>query len=285
VKELLKSKKVVVYEVVPARGVDQSKCFYLCRSMVGAGADVIAVTDMPTSKVKIAPWAVGKMLVDEGIEVLLHFTRTSRNILRIESDLLGIHLLGIKNILMLSGDKPEGGDYPNATVVNDISIYDLIKLVKILSEGKDLAGKKVKGNINFNVGAVFSAASDVDLERAAKKIESGADFLISQPLYDAKLLERAKEKLNVPILVSVAFFSSEKQLKNFALVPGIEIPAELLEAVEGKDKEYILEYTFEYLLKSIENMYKYADGFYISGIVKDANRVRRLVEFVRNLQG
>ncbi|MCD6450516.1 MAG: methylenetetrahydrofolate reductase [Thermotogaceae bacterium] len=284
-KELLKRKKVIVYEVVPERGVDQSKCLELCESMVDAGADVIAITDMPTSRVKVAPWAIGKLLVDKEIEVLLHFTRTSRNILRTESDLLGIYLLGVKNVLMLSGDSPEGGDYPDATVVNDISIYDLIKLAKMLSKGTDLAGKKIKGEMKLNVGAVFSPVSDIEIERAVRKVESGADFLISQPLYDVHLLEKAKEKLNVPILVSIAFFSSEKQLKRFASVPGIDIPEELIRAVEGKDKEYVAEYTFEYLLKSVEGLYKHADGFYISGIVKDAGKVRRLVEFVRNLQG
>lgn len=283
-KDLLKRKKIVVYEVVPQRGVDQSKCFKLCESMINAGVDMIAITDMPTSRVKISPWAVGKELVEKNVEVLIHFTRTSRNILRIESDLLGIHALGLKNILILSGDHPSGGDYPNATYVNDISTEDLIRLVKKLNSGMTWSGKKLTGKTDFFVGGVFNANLEKELRRAEEKIKAGADFLISQPIYCAKNAEKAADRLSVPFLVSVAFFNSEKQLKYFASIPGIDIPSDLMEKLRGKDKSYIEDYTFDHILEVIERLYNHVSGFYISGIVKNPEKVGRLVEFVESLQ-
>ncbi len=284
-RDLLEKKKIVVYEVVPQRGVDQSKCFKLCDDMIDAGVDMIAITDMPTSRVKISPWAVGKELVNENVEVLIHFTRTSRNILRIESDLLGIYALGLKNILILSGDHPSGGDYPNATYVNDISTEDLIRLVKKLNLGLTWSGKKLTGKTDFFVGGVFNANLEKEIERAEEKIKAGADFLISQPIYCAKNAEKAADRLNVPFLVSIAFFSSEKQLKYFSSIPGIDIPNDLIEKLHGKDKSYIEDYTFDHILEVVEKLYNHVSGFYISGIVKNPEKVRRLVEFVEGLQG
>ena len=283
-REKLKEKKLVVYEVVPIRGVDQEKCFKLCEDMLKAGADTIAVTDMPTSRVKVAPWAVGRLLVEKGIDVLIHFTRISRNILRMESDLLGMHVLGMRNVLILSGDNPKEGDYPEATVVNDLSTEDLIKLVKMMNEGKDMSGKKLKGKTDFLVGGVFNPHSEWDVERAKKKIDAGADFLISQPVYRPDVMKNAVRDLKVPVLMSVAFFSSEKQLRYFASIPGIEIPKEMFEKAEGKPESYIEDYTFDKVLEVIEEVFDFVSGFYVSGIVKNSEKVRRLVEFVESLQ-
>ncbi len=283
-RELLRSKKVVIYEVVPQRGTDQARCFKLCNDMVKAGVDAIAVTDMPMSKVKISPWAVGKLLIDRGIETLIHFTRTSRNILRIESDLLGMHILGLRNVLILSGDHPENGDFPEATVVNDISTEDLIKLVRRLNEGFSWSGKKLMGGTDFFVGGVFNPNMEKEILRAKEKISSGADFLISQPIYDSKIAEKVAGELSVPMLVSVAFFSTEKQVRYFASIPGVNIPRELVEKLEGRDKSYIEDFTFDRTLEIVEELFNHVAGFYISGIVKNSNKVRRLVEFVGDLQ-
>ena len=283
-KEILEGKKIVVYEVVPPRGANLDKCMRLCDEMLEAGVSTIAVTDMPTSRVKVAPWAVGRLLVEKGVDPLIHFTRISRNLLRIESDLLGIHALGMRNVLILSGDDPKGGDYPSATAVNDLSTSQLIKLVKEMNEGRDLAGKKLLGKTEFLVGGVFNPHVEWDLKRAEDKVNAGADFLISQPVYKPEVMEKARRVLSVPILVSVAFFSSFRQLEYFSKIPGIEIPTKLIEDLEGKGDEYVEEKSFEYLLGVIEKIFPLVNGLYISGIVKSPQRVRRLVEFARDLQ-
>ncbi len=283
-KEILEGKKIIVYEVVPPRGANLDKCMRLCDEMLEAGVSSIAVTDMPTSRVKVAPWAVGRLLVEKGVDPLIHFTRISRNLLRIESDLLGIHALGMRNVLILSGDDPKGGDYPSATAVNDLSTSQLIKLVKEMNEGKDLAGKKLLGKTEFLVGGVFNPHVEWDLKRAEDKVNAGADFLISQPVYKPEVMEKARRVLSVPILVSVAFFSSFRQLEYFSKIPGIEIPTKLIEDLEGKGDEYVEEKSFEYLLGVIEKIFPLVNGLYISGIVKSPQRVRRLVEFARDLQ-
>ena len=272
-------KKILVYEVIPPKGVNLEKCLDLCKRMVDAGADVVAITDMPVGSARMAPWAVAKFLIDEGVEPLVHFTRTSRNILRIESDLLGMSALGVRNLLLLSGDDPKVGDYPSATRVEDISINDLIRLVKLMNEGKDLAGNELKGKTEFSAGAVFNPLLDWDIKRARGKVESGVDFLVSQPIF--KKVEFPK--LGVPVIMSVAFFKSEKQLRRFGSVPGIEIPKEFFRDLEGRDKDYVADYTFERVLEVVEAMFDEVSGFYVPGIVRDVERVGKLANFIEDL--
>ncbi len=275
-------KKILIYEVIPTKGVDTKKCLRLCKDMHRVGADVIAITDMPVGSVRVAPWAVAKQLLDEGIESLVHFTRRSRNALRIESDLMGIHLLGIRNLLLLSGDDPKLGDYPNATKVEDFTIFQVIELIRKMNEGTDLAGNELKGKTEFFIGAVFNPVSEREIERARKKVEAGVDFLVSQPVFKRELVERMVNALDAPIIMSTAFFKSRRQLEYFAKVPGIEIPEEFFTRTEGRDKEYIAEYTFERVAELVEDVKDMVWGVYVSGIVKDVERVGRLGRIVHS---
>ena len=278
-REKIAEKKLVIYEVIPPKGTEIDRCMKLCRSVLEAGVDLIAITDMPVGSARMAPWAVAKSLLDEGSDVLVHFTRTSRNVLRLESDLLGMHHLGIRNVLLLSGDDPKIGDYPNATRVEDLDMEGLIRLVKLMNEGRDLAGNELKGGTDFFVGAVFNPLSIRDLERARGKVSSGVDFLVSQPVFrrDVNL------DLGVPVIASVVFFKSEKQMRYFSSVPGIEIPERFFEDVDGKGNEYILDYTFDRTLEIIEEIWDRVSGFYIPGIVRNVERVRGIVEHVEDL--
>ena len=279
-RDLLNEKKIVVYEVIPPKGVDTERCIKLCLSMLDAGVDAIAITDMPVGSVRIAPWAIGKILKDMGHDVLVHFTRTSRNVLRIESDLMGIWTLGIENVLLLSGDDPKTGDYPNATRVEDVSITDLIRLTKLMNSGTDLAGNTLKGSTNFFVGAVFNPLDERDIVRARGKIEAGVDFLVSQPVF-----KRGVEfDLGVPVIASVAFFKSERQMRYFSDVPGIYVPKRFFRDTKDAGSAFIKDYTFERMLEVIEDIAKRVSGFYIPGIVRDVDKVRRMVEFVESLQ-
>jgi len=279
-RESLKNSKCVVLEVLTPRGSNLQGFLEYAEEAWKTGIDAFTVTDMPMGKVRMAPWAVSHMLVESGKEVLMHFTRNTRNMIRIQSDLLGCHALGIKNLLLLSGDDPSHGDYPTSSVVNDISINDLIRLTKLMNEGKDLNGKILDGRTDFFVGGAVNPLSEHDIERAKEKIESGVDFLVTQPLFDVGVAERVKEILNSKLLASVVFFENARQMKAFSSVPGIEIPKELFEASEKGD-EYLKEKSFEVVLEFVEKTKRILDGFYIVAIVRDLEKIKKVVEVVK----
>lgn len=279
-RESLKNSNCVVLEVLTPRGSNLQAFLEYAEEAWKTGIDAFTVTDMPMGKVRMAPWAVSHMLVESGKEVLMHFTRNTRNMIRIQSDLLGCHALGIKNLLLLSGDDPSHGDYPTSSVVNDININDLIRLTKLMNEGKDLNGKILDGKTDFFVGGAVNPLSEHDIERAKEKIKSGVDFLVTQPLFDVGVAERVKETLNSKLLASVVFFENARQMRAFSSVPGIEIPKELFEASEKGD-EYLKEKSFEVVLEFVEKTKGILDGFYIVAIVRDLEKVKKVVEVVK----
>ncbi len=279
-RESLKNSNCVVLEVLTPRGSNLQAFLEYAEEAWKTGIDAFTVTDMPMGKVRMAPWAVSHMLVESGKEVLMHFTRNTRNMIRIQSDLLGCHALGIKNLLLLSGDDPSHGDYPTSSVVNDININDLIRLTKLMNEGKDLNGKTLDGKTDFFVGGAVNPLSEHDMERAKEKIKSGADFLVTQPLFDVGVAERVKETLNSKLLASVVFFENARQMRAFSSVPGIEIPKELFEASEKGD-EYLKEKSFEVVLEFVEKTKGILDGFYIVAIVRDLEKIKKVVEVVK----
>ncbi|MCD6551939.1 methylenetetrahydrofolate reductase [Thermotoga sp.] len=276
----LESGKCVVLEVLAPRGTNLKKFLDFTEKAWKTGIDAFTVTDMPMGRVRMAPWAASHLLVESGKEVLMHFTRNTRNMIRIQSDLLGCHALGIENLLLLSGDDPSHGDYPRTTYVNDVNILDLIRLTKLLNEGTDLAGNKMYGKTNFFVGGALNPFSEKDLERAKWKIEAGVDFLVTQPLFQKDVAQKIKEKLNTRILVSIAFFENTKQMSHFSGVPGIEIPKEIIESADKGD-EHVKEKSFETILRFIEETKNIVDGFYIVAVVKDLEKIRMVVEVAK----
>ena len=281
-REALEKSKGVILEVLTPRGSNLRKFLEFTEEMWKTGIDAFSVTDMPLGKVRMAPWAGAHFLLERDMDVLMHFTRTTRNMIRIQSDLLGSYALGVKNLLILSGDDPKHGDYPNTTRVNDISITDLIKLAKSLNDGKDLGGRTIKPSTDFYVGAVFNHRDNIDLVKAKEKVRAGADFLVSQPVFDVKEVENVIYEFNeVKLVLSVVFFKSEKQFRIFSQVPGVNIPKRYLEDLENKSDEYVRDYTLSRVLEIVDELKGKVDGFYVVGIVRDIEGVRRLVEIAK----
>ena len=282
-REALKKGKSVILEVLTPRGPNLRKFLEFTEKMWETGIDAFSVTDMPLGKVRMAPWASAHFLLERNMDVLMHFTRTTRNMIRIQSDLLGSHALGIRNLLILSGDDPTHGDHPNTTRINDINIIDLIKLTKSLNNGKDLGGRKINPSTDFYVGAVFNHRDSTDIAKAKEKIKAGADFLVSQPVFDSKEIESAIHELNdkTKLVLSVVFFKNEKQFRIFSQVPGVNIPEKYSKDLEGKDDEYVQHYTLSKVLEIVSELKNQVDGFYIVGIVRDFEGVRRLVEIAK----
>jgi methionine synthase / methylenetetrahydrofolate reductase(NADPH) len=172
-----------------------------------------------------------------GMESIVHYCCRDRNLLGMQMDLIGAAALGIKNVMIITGDPPKMGNYPEATAVFDIDSIGLIRFISNLNIGRDFADRPIKGPTNFLVGCgVNPGAVDTDLEadRFRQKIEAGAEFAFSQPIYDPKLLESFFKKISdvhpVPFFVGVLPLASHRNAEFLHNeVPGMQIPKSVMD--------------------------------------------------------
>ena len=173
------------------------------------------------------PIAAGEV----GIETILHFTCRDRNLMGIQSDLMGAHALGIRNILALTGDPPRAGDYPNATAVFDVDSVGLIRVLKQLNAGTDLGGNSIGEPTAFLIGCAVNPTAenfDEEMERFERKMAAGAEFAMTQPLYELDTLVRFLNRLGskrIPVLLGLLPLQSHRHAEFLHNeVPGINIP-------------------------------------------------------------
>ena len=182
-------KFVVAVEVDPPRGHNANRIIEAARELKHAGFDVVNIADTPMARMRMSAWALAHLIQrDTQMETVLHFPTRGRNLLRVQSDLLAAHALGVRNLLVLMGDPPSVGDYPEAGDQHDIVPSGLVKLIKgSLNTGTDSAGISIGSGTSFHVGVAVNFYPP-DLERELKtfrkKILAGADFAVSQPIFD-----------------------------------------------------------------------------------------------------
>lgn len=224
-------------EMDPPRGFSTHKVLAGAHLLAEAGADVINVADSPMARMRMSPWAVCELIQRQvNLETVLHFPTRGRNLLRVQGDLLAAHALKVRNIFVVMGDPTAVGDYPEAMDNYDLVPTGLIKLIKHgFNSGVDHAGADIGGATTFLVGCALNfGAQDLDHEVRLlhKKIESGADFALTQPLFDPTLVGRFHAAyqsrygpLELPILAGILPLYNERHaafLHNE--VPGIQIP-------------------------------------------------------------
>ncbi|MDV2496549.1 MAG: bifunctional homocysteine S-methyltransferase/methylenetetrahydrofolate reductase [bacterium] len=255
---------VVSVEVDPPKGTNPRKDIEGAAMLKAAGADLINVADSPMARVRMGCMAMAYLIQREvGIETIIHFTTRDRNLMGLQSDLLGAHAVGIRNILALTGDPPRIGDCQDATPVFDVDSVGLIHILRSLNEGKDLSDNSIGEPARFFIiCAVNPADPDLDAEmgRFRKKIEAGAELAMTQPLYEIHTLLRFLERcekigLNIPILLGVlplVSFRHASFLHNE--VPGIEIPEVMrkrLQDAGDKARQAGVELATELLMEAV----------------------------------
>jgi len=224
---------VITVEIDPPRGVHDRRELDGCRRLNDAGVDVIDVADNPMARLRMSPWAMcARIQAEVGVETVLHFTTRDRNLMRLQSDLLAVHALGIRNVLVLRGDPPQMGDYPNATAVSDVKPSGLVRLIKKFNQGHDVAGNAIGTPTGFTVGVALNlAAPDLDKEARIleRKVAAGADFICTMPIYEPEALDRFERimgGLPVPALLGVLPLVSHRHAEFLHNeLPGFAIPA------------------------------------------------------------
>ena len=178
--------------------------------MAASGVHLINVPDSPRASARMSAQSLCIQIQQQtGIETLLHYTCRDRNVLSIQSDLLGASSIGLKNILCLTGDPPKLGNYPDATAVFDVDAIGLVNIVRRMNHGLDIGGNSIGVSTGFTIGvAANPGVPDLDNEvrRFAYKVEAGAEYAITQPVFDLKLLEiflKRIEGFRIPVIVGI----------------------------------------------------------------------------------
>lgn len=229
---------VTTVEIVPPKGISPDKMLAGVRTLRRAGVDAVNVPDGPRAQMRMGalPTAV---LVEQvaGIETVLHYSCRDRNLLGMLSDLIGAHALGIRNLLLVTGDPPKMGPYPEATAVFDIDSIGLTNLVRRLNHGLDPGGNPIGEPTAFTIGVgVNPGAVDLayELNRFYWKVEAGAEYAVTQPVFDADQLLRfideiEKRELRIPIVAGIWPLVSARNAEFLANeVPGVTVPDDIL---------------------------------------------------------
>jgi len=201
---------VTMVEIVPPRGIDAAKEIEGSALMAKRGVHAINVPDSPRASARMSAQSLCIQIQQRtGIETILHYTCRDRNVLSIQSDLLGASSIGLKNILCLTGDPPKLGNYPDATAVFDVDAIGLVNIVNRLNHGLDIGGNPIGASTGFTIAcAANPGVPDVDNEirRFAYKVEAGAEYAITQPVFDLRILEqflKRVESFRIPVIAGI----------------------------------------------------------------------------------
>ncbi|MCC6548053.1 bifunctional homocysteine S-methyltransferase/methylenetetrahydrofolate reductase [Candidatus Sumerlaeota bacterium] len=240
------NKFVVSVEIDPPVGTDATKSIEAAREAAVSGlVDCINIADGPRATARMGPIDMAMLLRDQvpEIEPIVHFCCRDRNILGMQADLIGANALGIHNILMITGDPPKLGDYPFATAVYDVDAIGALRIAANLNSGKDLAGNPLRGDATrlFLGAGANPGAIDLDMEirRLEMKIEAGANYILTQPVYDFSLYERFHsrvEHLRIPILLGILPLASFRNAEFLTKeVPGMHVPEPIRKRLQACD--------------------------------------------------
>ena len=228
---------VISVEIVPPRGPDPSKAMEAARTLADRGILCVNIPDGPRASARMSPMALAFLLAKETrIEPILHYTCRDRNLLGMQSDLLGIFAHGIRNLLIVTGDPPKMGDYPSATAVFDVDSIGLVGVVSSLNRGTDIGGRTINGPTGFLIGVGGNPGAvnpEHELSRLEAKVRAGAEFVITQPVFDVRKLEEflaAVSGFRVPVIAGLWPLVS---LRNAEFmhneVPGASVPDAIME--------------------------------------------------------
>lgn len=239
--DIVKQRKTVIVELDPPKDLDIEKFMQGSKALQDAHVDAITMADNSLAVTRMSNLALGYLVQERlGARPLIHIACRDRNMIGTQSHLMGLHALGIDHVLAVTGDPAKFGDLPGSSSVYDLTSFEIIRMIKQLNEGIAFSGKPLKQKANFVVGAAFNPNVkhlDKAVQRLERKIEAGADYIMTQPVYDAKLIEdiyEATKHLSIPIFIGIAPLASggnAEYLHNE--VPGIRLSDEVRARMDG----------------------------------------------------
>ena len=260
----------VIVELDPPRTTDISRYMAGARALHAAGADSITLADNSLGTVRVSNMAVAAMLKPLGIDPLVHVTCRDRNLIGQQSHLMGLNVLGIHHILLVTGDPSRFGDLPGATSVYDVSSIELTRMVRRLNEGIAFSGQPLKQPAKFVVGTSFNPHVrnfDKAIDRLKRKVDAGADYIMTQPVYDERIMEeiaRNTEGMGIPVFIGIMpLVSARNALFLHNEVPGMHIPATVLEQMVDAPLETATEVGMSVAADLTVKAGQYFNGIYL----------------------
>jgi homocysteine S-methyltransferase len=291
--KLAEGRFVVSVEIDPPRSVRIERTLGSAELIRDAGADLVNISDSAMARVRMGAMAVGFAIGrDLGLESLIHFTTRDRNLMALESELLGAHALGIRDILALTGDPPSVGDYPSGTGIWDIDSIGLIGILQRLNRGEDQAGQPIGAPAGFTIACALDPTADdleAEIERLAGKVEAGAHLIMTQPIYATsqwdRFMDRASarwgDRLPLPVLFGVLPLHTARHAEFLHNeVPGITIPDHVRAAMHAAGDRGA-EVGLDQSLELLASMRPSVDGTYI---MPSFGRYEQSAELVRRVR-
>jgi methylenetetrahydrofolate reductase (NADPH) len=267
-------KFVVTAEVGPPKGTDIKKILHEAEMLKGK-VDALNVTDNQSAVMRISSVSFCRLLLEMGNEPILQMTCRDRNRIGLQSDLLGASILGIRNVLCMTGDHPNAGDHKEAKPVYDIESVQLLGVVDSLNNGKDMMGNELLGGTDYFQGAVVTPEAnplEPQLMKFEKKVGAGAKFFQTQAIYDIekfKSFMQYARKFSAKILAGLVLLKSAG-MANFMnkFVPGITVPRELIDELKAAGKEKALDTGIDIMARHIRQLKEenICDGIHIMAI-------------------
>ena len=266
----VRNKVTVIVELDPPRTLDIGRYLTGAAHLHEAGADFITLADNSLGTVRVSNMALAALLKDKGIEPLVHVACRDRNLIGQQSHLMGLNVLDIHHILLVTGDPSKFGDLPGATSVFDVSSTELTKMVKRLNAGLAFSGQTLKHPSQFVVGTSFNPHVlnfDKAIERLKRKVEAGADYVMTQPVFDQAMFERihrATKDLAAPMFVGVMPLVSDRNAKFLHNeVPGIQIPDDIMQRMQNAPSEEAYAEGLSIAKELIDEALNYFNGIYL----------------------
>src|SRR5262245_29038148 len=236
---------VVSVELAPPRGFQADGLVEQARSLKIHGVDLVNVPDSRRASGRMSALAAACLVQQHaGVETILHYACRDRHLLAMQSDLLGAHSMGVRNVLIVTGDPPKVGDYPDATSVSEVDSIGLANAVSRLNTGLDIGGQAIGSPTAFHIGVAVNPGAlnlDEELRRFAYKVEAGAEFAITQPVFDAAefraFVERARAH-DVPVIAGLMPLESVRHAEFMANeVPGVRVPEDVVERMRRAEAD------------------------------------------------
>jgi homocysteine S-methyltransferase len=226
---------VTMVEIVPPKGTNIEKEIEGARYLKSVGVDAINIPDSPRASARISNQVLSILTQQQvGIECVLHYTCRDRNVLGIQSDLLGASAVGIRNLLCITGDPPKLGNYPDATAVFDVDAIGLVNIVRNLNHGLDIGGNPIGTNTNFAIGVGANPGApnlEEEIRRFEYKVEAGAEYVVTQPVFDIELLETFMERIahcRIPLIAGIWPLTSVRNAEFMKNELRVSVPDEII---------------------------------------------------------
>jgi homocysteine S-methyltransferase len=239
-KKLATGEFVTLVEIVPPKGVDFRKEVEGAKFLKSKGIDAINIPDSPRASARMSNMALCLLVQQQaGIETVLHFTCRDRNVLSMQSELLGAYTTGLHNLICITGDPPKLGNYPDATAVFDVDAIGLVNIVRNLNHGLDVGGNPIGSGTKFLIGVGANPGIlniDEEVRRFEYKVEAGADYAVTQPVFDIALLEQFLRRVDhhrIPVLAGIWPLTSVRNAEFMKNELRVSVPDSIIARMAG----------------------------------------------------